>query len=377
MKIMIGVSTSFSVGRDSLMNAEDERLMAGRSRDTPSVVELETGGEDDRDEERREEARRTAAEKEREKEEEARKEKERAEKEEADRARTEKAKSDREKKKEDRVRAEKEKADREKREKAERDKAERARVEKEKDDSAMSEIKRKLAELQAKLDGNRLDARKTPPRSVSPPARVRTRQERMSSTDYEEQQYREDRYRSERDRRGRFRSESPRRGRGQSPYTMLGVEGRPSGMSRERINGLGVDACLSMKGWQREDEARRATELGRPGKRVLEVSKPRAAVEVKAMLEDEADNGSTRLSAARWLRPPESATDWWRDVPLGWDEGEGQHWSEYSGTRDSMPSGTFHSHAEGRDIYLPSKVRRIREGGEWGLGGNNVVFLSY
>ena len=190
----------------------------------------------------------------------------------------------------------------------------------------------------------------------------------MSSTDYEERQYRDDRYRSERDRRERFRSESPRTGRRQSPYTMLGVEGRPSGMSRERINGLGVDACLSMKGWQREDEARRTTELGRPGKRVLETSKPRAKVEVEAMLEEEADNGSTRLSAARWLRPPESATEWWKDVPLGWDEGEGQHWSEYNGTRDSMPSGTFHSHAEGRDIYLPSKVRHIRGCGKVLLG---------
>ena len=335
------------------MNGEDERLQAGNPRTTPSIVEVDTVEEDD-DREAREEASRAAAEKAREREEEeARRDRARKEKEEADRARADKARLDKEKadkKKEDKARAEREKAEREKKEKADREKVEKER----------REIKRKLEELQAKLDGNRLDARKTPPRAVSPPGRVRSRQERMSSTDYEERQYREERYRSERNRRERFRSESPRRGRGMSPYTTLGVEGRPAGMSRERINAMGIDAAMRMKGWQREDETRRTTELGRPGKRVLETSKPRAAVEVQAMLEDESDNGTTRLSAARWLRPPESATDWWQDVPLGWDEGEGQHWSEYTGTRDSMPSGTFHSHAEGRDIYLPSKVRQIR-----------------
>ena len=337
------------------MNEEDERLLAvaGHSRNEPrdSVVEVNPMGEEVSEEEERETARKRAAE------EEERNERERREEEEANRAKAEKARLEKEradKKREDKARAEKEKADKADKARAEKEKArmEKARAEKTKNSNAMSDIKRRLAELQAKLDGNRLAAA-SPPRSTSP-VRTRTRQDRMSSKDFEEEEYRDNRYRSERDRRERFRSESPRNRRALSPYTVLGVEGRPAGMSRERINALGVENAIHMKGWQREDESRKAAELGRPGKRILETSKPRPLVEVKAMMGEEADNGSTRLSAARFLRPPESATSWWKKVPMGWEEGEGQHWSDYNGTRDSMPSGTFHSRAE-RDIYLPSK----------------------
>ena len=82
----------------------------------------------------------------------------------------------------------------------------------------------------------------------------------------------------------------------------------------------------------------------------MEESKPREPVEVPTCRDD----GIGQLSAGRFLRPPASPTGWWNMVPRHWPAGESQHWARYTGTEDSMPSGTFHSRQE-RDIYLPCK----------------------
>ena len=266
--------------------------------------------------------------------------------EEAGRREEERGRVEAEKRKTAKAAADKKKADKAASDKAEaeRKKAEKAASDKKKADRAkakeMESVKRQLAALQKKLDGNRVDENE----EVTSPARDsrgRGRDRRQSSVDLEEHELRRDkRLRTEwSDRRHRHYSESPLRREAMSPYTALGEEGRPKNKTREQINRLGVESCLALKGWEMEQAAKEATSLARPGKKVMEYSKPRKAVEVASMLEAEADNGSTRLSAARFLRPPESPTSWWSEIPMGWDEGEGQHWSEYNGTTESMPSG--------------------------------------
>ena len=91
---------------------------------------------------------------------------------------------------------------------------------------------------------------------------------------------------------------------------------------------------------------------------MLEVSKPRKPVKVTEVVDD----GNEVLSKGRFLRPPESATKFWSMVPLAWEAGEPQKWSAYTGTRDSMPAGTFASRAE-RDVYLTSKYwsKKVRQ----------------
>ena len=77
---------------------------------------------------------------------------------------------------------------------------------------------------------------------------------------------------------------------------------------------------------------------------------PRKEEEVAAIV----DNGVDRLSAGRFLRPPQSATSMWSRIPKEYDPGEAQHWGEYTGTAESMPAGTYAARAE-RDNNLPCK----------------------
>ena len=83
---------------------------------------------------------------------------------------------------------------------------------------------------------------------------------------------------------------------------------------------------------------------------MVEISVPRKPEEVTAMTDDGVDS----LSAARWLRPPQSATSWWDRVPKDWSPGETQHWAEYTGTSESMPAGTYAARAE-RDTHITAK----------------------
>ena len=320
---------SLTDGEDSLANGKDrngDMDKAGDDRDKDKddsvILEPSTAGHSRGGSTSDEEARRREADR--------------------DRAEEEKRKAEAERRKADKAEAErKRKADLAE---AEKRKAEKAAADKMKADKAnakeMESVRRQLADLQRKLDGNRVDAAE----NTTSPARDnrgRGRDRRQSSIDMEEFELRrEKRTRrdwDDRDRRRRYYSDS--REEAMSPYSALGEEGRPKNKTREQINRLGVEPCIALKNWEMEKAAKEATALARPGKRIMEYSKPRKAVEVEAMVEEEADNGTTRLSAARFLRPPESPTSWWEKIPLGWDEGEGQHWSEYNGTRDSMPAG--------------------------------------
>ena len=86
------------------------------------------------------------------------------------------------------------------------------------------------------------------------------------------------------------------------------------------------------------------------GRKVLEISKPRPIQAVEASMDD----GIEALSEGRFLRPPKDPKSFWKRVPLVYPAGESQHWGDYTGTKDSMPAGTYSAHLE-RDIYLPAK----------------------
>ena len=191
-------------------------------------------------------------------------------------------------------------------------------------------VRKKIAELQSKLDGNRVAPGTARTQQKEPDIDQRGRIRTRSSTGQADNEYRETRRRG-RDRR---RSLSPYgRSPPMSPWSCLGEEGRPANKTRQQINAMGVDACLRLKGWEREEEQRREAQLARPGRRVVEESKPRAAVEVPACVDD----GTGQLSAGRFLRPPTSPTSWWKQVPKSWPPGEAQQWARYNGTQDSMP----------------------------------------
>ena len=132
-------------------------------------------------------------------------------------------------------------------------------------------IRRQMARLQDRLNGNRLDPAPTP---RTPPARDDHRKKsrrRMSTVDLEDVQYRTDRRDRERDRmnrRGsRARSESPEREAPMSPWSAIGEIGRPRNYTRAQVNRIGVGAALELKNWEREADRQRELQLAKPGTR--------------------------------------------------------------------------------------------------------------
>ena len=114
-----------------------------------------------------------------------------------------------------------------------------------------------------------------------------------------------------------------------NPWSALGKTGRPDGYSRAQVNAMGVAPALQITGWQREEDRHREAIIAKPGRKVLEITKPRAVTHVETCYDD----GIKELSEGRFLRPPQSATDFWSRVPLDYPVGERQHWREYTGTR--------------------------------------------
>ena len=113
------------------------------------------------------------------------------------------------------------------------------------------EVRKKIAALQQKLDGNRV-----PPGTATPQHRGRDRETRVrarSSTGQADEEYRDGRRqdlaRRRNERESQTRSLSPTaRTAPMSPWSCLGEEGRPSNKTRQQINAMGVDAALRMKG---------------------------------------------------------------------------------------------------------------------------------
>ena len=113
------------------------------------------------------------------------------------------------------------------------------------------EVRKKIAALQQKLDGNRV-----PPGAATPQRRGQDKDTRVrarSSTGQADEEYRDGRRlgqaRQRNDRGSQTRSLSPTaRTAPMSPWSCLGEEGRPSNKTRQQINAMGVDAALRMKG---------------------------------------------------------------------------------------------------------------------------------
>ena len=174
---------------------------------------------------------------------------------------------------------------------------------------------------------------------------------RRSTVDLEEEYYhrsrkeKEDRRRRERGSTGR--SLSPRE---MSPNSALGAAGRPSGYDREQINRMGVQAALQLKGWEREMQKEREALIAKPGRKVVDETKPRTVEEVKGAMDD----GDKSLSEGRFLRPPKDNEKMWERIPRAYEGTEGQNWAKYSGTAESMPSSTFLARQD-REVFLPAK----------------------
>ena len=113
------------------------------------------------------------------------------------------------------------------------------------------EVRKKIADLQDKLNGNRM-----PPGVATPQHKGRDKDKRVrarSSTGQAEEEYRDgrrsDTARRRNERESLTRSLSPTvRTAPMSPWSCLGEEGRPSNKTRQQINAMGVDAALRMRG---------------------------------------------------------------------------------------------------------------------------------